>query len=391
MPGTDCAEVAVESFDHLELLAPDALSLLDSAGDLFAGRAWWETVVAHALPDEMRAAFMVCRSASRVLAITPMVYPGSVHPRGGHSAGERSGRRGGYASLTTPYTCRYTPLLAPDLDAAAQTAAMRALSRFCRPAGVTRLDAIPAEWPALPALALGARQAGLRALRFDHFGNWFEDVSGLDWARYLATRPGALRETIRRRLRRAEALPGARFHLLSSPGEMDTATQAFEEVYARSWKQPEPFPKFNAALMRAMAPLGALRFGLWSIGDTPVAVQIWVVNRGRATVLKLAHDDAFKAHSPGTVLTASMLRHLLDAEHVVELDFGRGDDDYKKTWVGQRRQRIGMLLIDPLQVAGAAAWMQHTAGRLRMAALSTIGRPGIGPPGIGRHGVRRLI
>jgi CelD/BcsL family acetyltransferase involved in cellulose biosynthesis len=69
-----------------------------------------------------------------------------------------------------------------------------------------------------------------------------------------------------------------------------------------------------------------------------------------------------------------MLRHLLDAEHVVELDFGRGDDDYKKTWVGQRRQRIGILLVDPLRPSGAAAWLRHTAGRMRMAVRSAIGR-----------------
>jgi len=360
MSGTDCAEVAVEAFDQLDLLPPDALSLLDAADDLFAGRAWWETVVAHALPASMRATFVVCRSAAQVLAITPMVH--SERPYAGD----------GYASLTTPYTCRYTPLLAPDLDEATRTAAMQALGRFCKPSGITRLDAIPAEWPGLPALALGARRAGLRALRFDHFGNWFEDVSGRGWTHYLANRPGALRETIRRRLRRAEALLEARFQLLSLPADMDVATRSFEQVYASSWKQPEPFPTFNAALMRAMAQLGALRFGLWSIGDQPVAVQIWIVHGGRATVLKLAHDDAFKAHSPGTVLTALMLRHLLDMEHVVELDFGRGDDDYKQTWVRQRRQRIGMLLVDPMRPAGALAWLRHTAGRLRMAGRSVI-------------------
>ena len=29
-------------------------------------------------------------------------------------------------------------------------------------------------------------------LRFDHFGNWHEDVSGLDLSAYLRDRPGAL-------------------------------------------------------------------------------------------------------------------------------------------------------------------------------------------------------
>ena len=69
-----------------------------------------------------------------------------------------------------------------------------------------------------------------------------------------------------------------------------------------------------------------LRLGVWSIGEEPVAVQFWVVKDGHATVLKLAHDEAFKAHSPGTVLTALMLRHFLNKEHVTRIDFGRGDD-----------------------------------------------------------------
>ncbi len=122
-----------------------------------------------------------------------------------------------------------------------------------------------------------------------------------------------------------------------------------------------------------------LRFGLWSIGGQPVAVQIWVVTAGRATVLKLAHDEAFKAHSPGTVLTALMLRHLLDQEHVTEIDFGRGDDAYKKDWAAQRRQRIGLLLVNPWRPSGMAALLRHAAGRARLA-MRLMPRPGLTVP-----------
>ena len=82
-------------------------------------------------------------------------------------------------------------------------------------------------------------------------------------------------------------------------------------------------------------------------------------------MLKLAHDEAFKAHSPGTVLTALMLRHLLDQEHVAAIDFGRGDDAYKQGWATQRRQRIGLLLVNPWRPAGAATLLRHIAGRVR--------------------------
>jgi hypothetical protein len=271
-------------------------------------------------------------------------------------------------------------LFAAGVNSAERVAALAAFAGFRRSGGVTRLDAMPIEWDGWPDLLAGARRAGLRALRFDHFGNWHEDVRGLDWSAYLLGRPGALRETIRRRLKRAEKLPGARFSLLTQPEEMDAAAEAFESVYRRSWKEPEPYPSFNVALMRAMAARGVVRLGVWNLGDEPVAVQFWVVTAGRAIVLKLAHDEASKAHSPGTVLTALMLRHLLDREHVAEIDFGRGDDVYKKDWAAQRRQRVGVLLVNPGTPRGAVALLRHNAGVVRTGICSRVSAlPGLRP------------
>jgi CelD/BcsL family acetyltransferase involved in cellulose biosynthesis len=125
--------------------------------------------------------------------------------------------------------------------------------------------------------------------------------------------------------------------------------------------------------MRAMAGSGWLRLGVWSAGPVPIAVQLWVVRDGTAIVLKLAHDEAFKAHSPGTVLTALMLRHLLDNEHVARIDFGRGDDSYKQGWAVERRQRIGLLLVNPWRLAGIAALLRHIAGRGRGALRPHVG------------------
>jgi CelD/BcsL family acetyltransferase involved in cellulose biosynthesis len=336
----------VETAATLDGLAPDALALLDDAPGLFSLRTWWEVVLAHALPADAEACFVTLRAGDAVVALVPMLR-----------------QRGRLAGLTTPYTCEYTPLFAAGADQTTRVAAMTAFARFCRGSGVTRLDALPAEWDGLPDLLAGAGRAWLWPLRFDHFGNWYENVAGLGWSAYLGRRPGALRETIRRRLRRAEAVPGARFALLTRPADMDEAAETFESVYRRSWKEPEPYPTFNVALMRAMATAGVLRFGLWSIGDEPVAVQVWVVMHRRAIVLKLAHDEAYKAHSPGTVLTALMLRHLLDREDVAEIDFGRGDDGYKQGWARQRRQRIGLLLVAPWRPAGAFALLRHIGGR----------------------------
>jgi CelD/BcsL family acetyltransferase involved in cellulose biosynthesis len=372
MSGICCADVSIESFATTGALPPEALSILAASGSLFATRAWWDVVLAAALPPGSTPSLMACRAGGRVVAVIPLLRRRGI---------------GGLRSLTTPYSCRYMPLLTADLANSDRIAVFSAFARCCRRHGVIRLDALPVEWDGLQDLMSSAHQAGLRPLQFDHFGNWYEDVAGLDWTGYLGRRPGALRQTIRRRLRSAARQPEARFDLLTAPTEMDIATEAFEAVYQRSWKDPEPCPSFNVALMCAMAELGLLRFAMWSIAGTAVAVQLWVIeNSGRAILLKMAHDEAFKAHSPGTVLTALMLRHLLDQEKVTEIDFGRGDDDYKQGWAAQRRQRIGLLLVDPWRPSGVWQIVIHMLGRMRATMRSQgpgrLSRPAHGPTAV---------
>jgi CelD/BcsL family acetyltransferase involved in cellulose biosynthesis len=332
----------VETFDSLDALPADAASLFAAAESFFTTRAWWEIVLAHAVPPNTEPRLVLIRRNGEARALFPMLY-------------DRTSR--GFRALTTPYTCLYQPLIgAGNLDI------FSTFARYCRAFATTRVDALD---PAVAmALADGGRQAGLAAAWFNHFGNWYDNVSGQDWETWLARRPGALRETIRRRTRRSEQLPGAHFTLFSARNDMTAAVNAFETVYARSWKEPEPYPAFNPAQIRAAVGLGVARVGVWWIGETPAAAQFWIVENGRATVLKLAHDEAFRSHSPGTVLTAWMIRHMIEREHVSELDFGRGDDPYKRDWVAGRRQRMGLLLINPRRPRGMIALAHHAAGRI---------------------------
>ena len=331
-------------------LVADTSGLFAGASGLFAGRAWWRTVLADGMPPGTQACFVLASIGGRAAALFPLRRPDT---------------GGTLDSLTTPYTCRYAPLLHPALDADATRRVFAAFGRFCRGAALTRLDALDAAWPALAACMQGARAAALVPLRFEHFGNWHESVGGLGWAGYLATRPGALRETIRRRLRRAARRTDATLTVHTAPDTVEDGIAAFEHVYARSWKEPEPYPRFNAGLMRATAAEGTLRLGIWRIAGTPVAAQLWILEGGTATVLKLAHDEAFKSESPGTILTALMLQRLLDQEGASEIDFGRGDDDYKQGWASRRRQFIGLVLANPRRPAGLAFLARHAAGRIR--------------------------
>lgn len=352
MRSTDPARsVGVETLAGLDPPPPGVEALFAANPGLFSSPAWWRNVLAHGMPDGSQACFLLCRIGSRPVALFPL----------------RRAPDGGLSALTTPYTCLYQPLLLPGLSAQEQDAVFTALARFCRSSSLSRFDAIDPDWPPLRSWLAAAQRAGLVALRFDAFGNWHEPVAGLGWQAYLGARPGALRETIRRRVRRAER-EAATLEIVSTEQDIDAGIAAYEAVYARSWKEAEPFPDFNAGLMRHGAAAGWLRLGLLRVAGQPVAAQLWTVNQGVATVLKLAHDEAAKTLSPGTVLTAWMLRHLLDEERVQEIDFGRGDDGYKQGWAGQRRQRIGLMLANPRRSGSWPVLLRHAAGRLRHAA-----------------------
>ena len=319
---------------------------LFAAGPGFqSSRAWFEATVEAAVPWGAEAIFLLVREGRRPAAMLPLLQGPGRQARG----------------LSTVYTCLFQPLLAPDLACADIRRAGAALAMHCRRWPLVLLDALDPLWPALPPLLAGLRDGGLAVRRFDHFGNWHQPVRGCTWERYLAARPGPLRETIRRKGNASGRDGRVRIEVVRSPDRLGPAIAAYEDVYRRSWKAPEPAPRFTAALLPPAAAAGVLRLGVMWVEEQPVAAQYWTVADGTATVLKLAHDDEWRSVSPGTVLTAHMVRGLL-AEGVGELDFGRGDDEYKASWAGLRRPRIGLLLANPREPAGMLALARHLAG-----------------------------
>lgn len=292
---------------------------------LFDSAGWFTACEEAALPAGQAPAYVVISQGARPVALIPMLR----------------GRRG-CGSFTTPYSSAWRPLLAEGADSARAGAAWGA---WCRRqawrAGTLRLDALDLAAPGWAGLLAGLGRSGWAALPFAHFGNW-RGAAPRGWAEYLAARPGETRETLRRRGRKLMAA-GAEFTLIRGAAGLDAGIAAYQSVYARSWKEPEPHPEFIPVLMRRLAPGGTLRLGILAQGGAVLAAQFWVCEPPWAGVLKLAHDEAHRAASPGTVLTGMMIEKLL-AEGVTELDFGRGDDPYKQSWAPLRAQREGLIL-----------------------------------------------
>jgi hypothetical protein len=266
-------------------------------------------------------------------------------------------------SMTTPYSCLFEPWLAAD---AAHDDLTRALSELLRASqcAAIRLEAMDSHSPATHLLAEAAKNAGRIVLSFDHFVNWYQDVCQLSWQDYLCKRPGALRTTIGRRIKQMRHRCDPDFEVLDGPDDIDAGICAYETVYQRSWKPPEPFPSFNAKLIRAFSASHALRLAILRLDGQPIATQFWIVWQGEATMLKTAYDAFYKKLSPGTTLTAMVLQRLLNEENIRTIDFGRGDDRYKADWATQRRSRVGMVMINPRHPTTWGTMLRHQLGRL---------------------------
>lgn len=308
---------------------------------------WFRLVETAALPDRHDALYLTIRDDDAVVGVVPMLR----------------GPNGSLRGFTTPYTCLYQPPLAAGL-APTEIRRIGAAVAACD-ADVLQFDALDPQAAWLAPFCLGLRDGGRVLLRYDHFGNWWQDLGQGGWPGFLADRPGALRETIRRRSARVARDPELRLEIIAEGDDLERGIGGFEAVYARSWKQAEPHPAFNPAMIRMAARLGLLRLGLLWQREQVIAAQYWVVVDGTAQVLKLAHDSQADALSPGTVLTAWMIRQMIEADQITGLDFGRGDDAYKRQWASLRRARIGVVAVDPWSREGAKLLIRHALGGLR--------------------------
>ncbi len=305
---------------------------------LFDSLSWYSAVCAAGLPASAEALFVTVSAGARPLALLPM---------------RRDVTR--MSSLTTPLTGLWRPLTAPGLTSAELHDIAQAFGRWCRSWAKVRLEALDVQDPAWTVLLGGFREAGIRALPFQHFGSWTA-FAGLGWESYIASRPAPLRDALESHGARFLA-QGASLRVVTGGADLSQAIEAL----ARAGPAPGLPPAFTASLLRSFAGEGWLRLGLLEQAGRILAAQLWVVQGGGATLLQPGHD----AGPLVTVLTGWMIRHLLEQDGVATLDFGRGDGEYERAWAGLRRQRDGLILANPWRPMGLAAVLHR---RLRGAA-----------------------
>lgn len=311
---------------------PDIRDLFDRQMRPEGCWAWFEVLAATTLwGGEEACVFALVDAQGRALAAMPAVAIGGKVIRG----------------LTSPFTTLFSLPLGRDEDA-------RLFGKLLAGKVGTslRLDALDGGETATGALQEGLSAGGLAVLRFRHFANWFERIQ--DFAGYWDSRGSKLKATVKRKA--APLLREGRldFELIDMGTGGQTGREIYNAIYAKSWKPAEPHPRFIDALLERLGPCGIARLAVARIDGTPAAAQIWLVQGQRATIFKLAHDPAFDRQSPGTLLTHWVLHQLHDQAGVCDVDFGRGDDSYKRLWLSATRDRVGLLAANPASLKGLA-------------------------------------
>ncbi len=328
--------------------------------NFFLGIPWFQTLMrtASAPGDELR--IYAAENAGRPTAV--------LIARARRGAGRLRTRM-----LLSPSHGMYTTIYGPMLDHQNGAQGLHEIARVIAtaspPFDVLRFDSIDGNSPGAIALMTAFRAAGLLVQPFVNFENWYEDVAGLTIAAFLARRSHQTRYFIGRHVRRLARSGRGRFELVTGGPRLEPALAAYAKVDQQSWKEREPYADCIPETVRVGATEGVLRLGLFYVDDEPAAAQIWIVSGGRATIMRLHYAEKFSKLSVGTALTFELMRHALEVDHIRELDFGRGDDDYKQKWVSQCRQRHGMLVFNRRTPKGAALAAWHFGGRMMMLGL----------------------
>ena len=201
--------------------------------------------------------------------------------------------------------------------------------------------------------------------RFHQYENWYASTAGIGFDSYYAGRPSQMRNTIRRKLKKAQQAHALAVRILTRPSpELEAAIAGYTKVYLSSWKNPEPFPHFMPNLIRRAADLGVLRLGEITVDGEAAASQVWFTTPTRAMIYKLAYDEAFKELSAGSILSARLFEQALDEDHVAEIDYGVGSEPYKKDWMNLMRPIEGLIAHNSATISGRIADAAERAKRL---------------------------
>lgn len=318
--------VCYKAWDELPAGAAD-LFALSAARSVFFSRPWFETLATHSLGEHRSLLLAGVIVDDALQALLPLARQGD----------------GSLLALSHNYTPAYNILLTQHDQPAVLACLAQGLAQL--PARSVQLAPVDPADTDVEHLQRVFSASGFTCHEGFRFYNWIHPVGGRSFAEYLAGRPARLRNTIVRKQRKLAREHGYDIKLYSGR-DVPAAMPDYYTSYNASWKATEQYHALLDGLVARFSSAGWTRLAVLYVENRPVAAQLWFVAHGKASIFRLAYDEAWKAYSPGSILTAYLMEHVIDVEQVGEIDFLNGNEVYKQDWMSLRRERWSLVLAN---------------------------------------------
>lgn len=298
---------------------------LSSNETMFITREWFEALYSTAFDDEPSLLLACVVDKDIVLALLPLI-----------NATEH------LKSFRHSYTALYSLLLAEEK----QTEILACLAEGLSKSSIQSLDLRPiAENNSNLLMLQNAMEiAGYESHRHFLFYNWFHETQQQSFAEYMSDRPSMLRNTIERKHRKLEREQKITIRMFRGD-EVKLGLKDYHDAYSSSWKANEQSSSLLDATAINLATPDWTRLAILYINGDAAAAQLWFVVKDKASIFRLAYNETWKRYSPGSILTAYLMEHVIDIDKVSEIDFLTGNEPYKQDWMSARRQRFSLVFV----------------------------------------------
>jgi CelD/BcsL family acetyltransferase involved in cellulose biosynthesis len=191
----------------------------------------------------------------------------------------------------------------------------------------------------LPALARWARAERLWCRDREFHACPYLVKSG-DWAAYLSGRSRHFRSRLQQARRRLERAGRLEVRRAVGPQALGELVDLFFEVESRSWKAREGLaagsePAYREFCRELLGAPGQPHTGhamALLLDGRPVAATLGFSREGVYYSLQIAHDEAYRSHSPGTLLEALELEWFHAEGQLRRYEFLGGEVFNKRRW-----------------------------------------------------------
>ena len=211
---------------------------------------------------------------------------------------------------------------------------------------ILELEKIPEENNFFSILIDALTATSLKNRTYSLKGDWYLDGITYSFSEYSKNLPRIHRKDTNRNKRHLKEAGNLTFYIKRDVEDLDKYLDLYSELREKSWKAAEKDSSFLREATNLIAEKGWLRLAFLFFNGAPIASDKWIVWNKIGLAWDGLYDLEFSKYSPGKVLESEMIEYMIDQEKVFEIDFGEGDEVYKKRWTPKRRERKSITVFN---------------------------------------------